>query len=84
MIALFFNDSVLCSKTNRMPVISPEERGGGLFGISRELLFRICKHGDQCTSSYMAMEGKLLYREDKKVGKTIGNKKYMAFHWLWF
>lgn len=32
----------------------------------------------------MAMEGKLLYREDKKVGKTIGNKKYMAFHWLWF
>ena len=61
-----------------------QKKGGGLFGISRELLFRICKHGDQCTSSYMAMEGKLLYREDKKVGKTIGNKKYMAFHWLWF
>lgn len=83
MIALFFNDSVLCSKTNRMPVISPEERGGAYLG-SAENYYSGSANMVTNVQVPMAMEGKLLYREDKKVGKTIGNKKYMAFHWLWF
>ena len=45
-----------------------------LFGISRELKFRVCNCGEPCASSNMARERKFFfYREEKEVGRTIIN-----------
>ena len=45
-----------------------------LFGISRELKFRVCKCGEPCASSHMARERIFFfYREEKEVGRTIIN-----------
>lgn len=61
-----------------------QKKGGGAYLGSAENYYSGSANMVTNVQVPMAMEGKLLYREDKKVGKTIGNKKYMAFHWLWF
>ena len=53
----------------------------GLFGISRELQFGICKHESSDVSSCMARK-EYSYKKEKKIKKAIVNKAFMAFHWL--
>ena len=55
------------------PVISPTKMD--LFRISKELQFRVCKHGEPCASPRIAREEKLYYRRKEEVGKAIVNKE---------
>ena len=48
----------------------------GLFGISRELQFRFCKHDEPRTSSRMAREGERFYRGENEVGRALVNRVY--------
>ena len=64
---------------NRLPDISPAKMG--LFGISRDLQFQVCNHGEPHVSPCPAT-GELFYRGEKEVGRAIVNKESMAFHWL--
>ena len=50
----------------------------GLFGIIRELRFRICTHGEPRAGSPKAREGSFQSR-GKEVGKTMFSKKSVAF-----
>ena len=47
-----------------------------------KILFNWFAHGKPCGSPYTAREGKLFYRVEKEVGRTIINKESMACHWL--
>ena len=53
----------------------------GLFGISRELQFGICKHVSPRVSPCMARK-EYSYKREKNIRKAIVNKAFMAFHWL--
>ena len=53
----------------------------GLFGISRDLQFGICKHESPRVSSCMARKENS-YKKENKIRKAIVNKAFMAFHWL--
>ena len=52
----------------------------GLFGISRELQFRVCNQGESCASSPRAREG-YLYSGEKEVGRVTVNRVH-GFSWL--
>ena len=54
----------------------------GLFGISRELQFWDCNHGEPPARSHMAKEGECFYRAEKEVGRDRVNKESMASLWL--
>ena len=62
-------------KTNRLPVISPAKMG--LFGISRELQFRVCNHGEPHASPHVAREG-----GGKGSWEAVINKESLCFNWL--
>ena len=53
-----------------------------LFGISRELQFWDCNHGEPPARSHMAKEGECFYRAEKEVGRDRVNKESMASHRL--
>ena len=55
----------------------------GLFGISRELQFRVCNHGKPCANPCKAREGDHFYRREKKVGRAIVNR-VRGFSWAEF
>ena len=63
-------------ETNRLQDISPAKTG--LSGISRELQFGVCNHGNPP----MAREGGQFYREEKEVERALVNRESMVFHWL--
>ena len=50
----------------------------GLFGVIRELQFRVCTHGEPRAGSPKTREGSFHSRE-KEVGRTMSSKKPMAF-----
>ena len=50
----------------------------GLFGISRELKFRVCNHGKSPSGKG---RGTLLQRGERGE-EAVENKESMAFHWL--
>ena len=54
------------SLTNKMPDISPAKTG--LFGISRELPFGVCNHGEPRVSPHTARDGEHFYRGEGKLG----------------
>ena len=54
----------------------------GLFGISRELQFGGCNHGEPQASLHMSRKEECFHREEKEVGRATVNKEFMAFHWL--
>ena len=56
-------------ETNRWPDISSTKMG--LFGINRELQFRVCSHGEPCTSPHTAREGEHFYKGKKEVGRAL-------------
>ena len=66
-------------ETNRWPDISSTKMG--LFGINRELQFRVCSHGEPCTSPHTAREGEHFYKGKKEVGRALVNKQALGFHW---
>ena len=51
----------------------------GLCGISKELQFRVCNHGEDHASSHVARAGELFHREEKEVGRAIVNEEFMLF-----
>ena len=65
--------------TNKEPAISSAKLG--LFGISKELQFGVCNHGEPPAGPPAAREEKLFYREEEKVGRAIVNKKFEVW-WL--
>ena len=51
----------------------------GLFGISREFQFSVCRHGNLRASPHTAkLKRTFLYRE-KQIEKAIINKEFMTF-----
>lgn len=56
---------------NRLSDISPAKMG--LFGISRELQFRVCKHGEAYTNPHTTREEEHFYRWAKEVGRALVN-----------
>ena len=68
-------------KGNKLPVTFPAtiKKKVGLFGISREFQFSVCRHGNLCASPHTAkLRRTLLYRENQ-IGKAIINKEFMTF-----
>ena len=51
----------------------------GLFGISRELQFGICSHGEPRASLHAAREGELFYRGEKEVWRAAVVKRAHGF-----
>lgn len=45
-----------------------------LFGINKELQFRVCNHVETCDNSLNSKERKILYRGEKEVGRAIEMK----------
>lgn len=54
----------------------------GLFEINREWQFSGCHCIKLCESPCTVREGQYFYRGEKEVGRAIGNKESLAFHWL--
>ena len=67
-------------KINKMSYISPGKMG--LFGICKELQFKVCKHGEPLTSPCTAWEGECFLKREEEVGRTIVNQESLAFHRL--
>ena len=51
----------------------------GFFGISKELQFGVCKHGEPCTSPHMAREGECFYRGEKEAGEGCSKQRVHGF-----
>ena len=66
-----------CLKQIRVPDISPANLV--ILGISRDLQFGVCIHGEPHGSPHTAREGEHFYREEKEVGRAIVNKEPTAF-----
>lgn len=65
---------LLLAKTDRQPVISPEEKKKKVYsGSGQELQF--CNRGEPCASPLLKGRGELFYRGEL-------NKAAMSFHWL--
>ena len=47
-------------------------------GISRELKYGVCNHGELHSSPHTAREGQDFYREEKEVVRAIVNKEPMT------
>ena len=55
----------------------------GLFGISREWQFSICKHRRPCASLCRAREGKHFYRGEKKVRRAhVMKESWLFMTWV--
>ena len=54
----------------------------GLFRISRELQFRVCKNSKSHASLHMVREGELFYRGEEGFGRATVSREPTAFHWL--
>lgn len=65
-------------ETNGLPDISPAKMH--LFGIRRELQFRVCDHGEP-RASYRTARKKKFYRGERE-GNGYSKQKCMAFHWV--
>ena len=64
-----------------LPDISPAKVG--LFGISRDLHFGVCNHGEPLASLHTAREGERFYKEEKGFGRAIVHKESIhGFTWL--
>ena len=67
---------ILLTKTDRGPVISPAKMS--LFGISRELQFGVCNHGEPHAREEISIVGK------RKLGRGVAvvDKESLACQWL--
>lgn len=67
-------------ETNRLPVISPAKMN--LFGITRELQFRVCTYGEPCAIPCRAREGASLIKGRRTLGGRAVERKNEKSQWF--
>lgn len=78
--ALFFSVALVDWKQINYRLFIQQKMG--LFGLSRELPFRVCSHSELCTNlSWQGKKHAFIYK-GKNFGRALVNKESMAFRWL--